>query len=73
MPEDRTVAMVWQSMQRHKCGRCGTWDWEWQENPQAWVADFWVCEGCKQVDEAHDRLHDKQNRNGMQVRLFKDN
>ena len=72
LPEDRTVALVWQKMQRSKCSRCGTWDWEWDENPSAWVADFWTCQGCKQVDGAHDRLHDKQKKDGMQVRLFKE-
>ena len=72
LPEDRETALVWQQFERTRCSRCGTWDWEWEENPMAWTADFWVCRGCKQVDQAHHRLSDsKQSTHGMQVRLFR--
>jgi hypothetical protein len=71
LPEDRDVVSVWQAHQ-NKCPTCGTWDWEWQENPEAWVADLWRCPGCEQVDEQHTRMKEAtSNTDGLQVRMFK--
>jgi hypothetical protein len=72
LPEDREAALVWQQMDRMKCSRCGTWDWEWDENPQAWTPDLWTCPGCKGIDLTHESLHEKQSRHGMHVRLFRE-
>ncbi len=72
LPEDRETALVWQQFTRMRCARCGTWDWEWDENPQAWVAGWWTCPGCKSIDQTKDSLHEKQATHGMHVRMFKE-
>jgi hypothetical protein len=77
-PEDRDIALVWQNEQSLKCPTCGTADWEWDENPDAWHADTWTCEGCRRRDVKADELH-KTNQamnhpagmHGKQVRMFR--
>lgn len=44
------MVAVWQAEQRSRCSRCGTWQWEWVENPDAWHADHDTCEGCRRLD-----------------------
>lgn len=52
---------------------CGTSDWEWEDDPDAWHADHWRCPGCERRERHYRRLNSdpSQNMDGVQVRLFK--
>ena len=72
MPEDRAVVNVWQSEQAQKCPTCGTFDWEWEEDPEAWVADIHWCLGCKQIEELRERTaREALHPEGYQLRLYR--
>lgn len=66
------MVAVWQSEQMAKCPTCGTFDWEWEEDPEAWTAGLHWCLGCKQIEElrtetARDALHPE----GYKIRLYR--
>jgi hypothetical protein len=72
MPEDRAVVAVWQTEQAQKCPTCGTFDWEQEEDPEAWQAGIHWCVFCKQVEElkvqtAQTALHPE----GYKLRLYR--
>jgi hypothetical protein len=49
LPEDRDAVAIWQLAERERCSDCGTAEWEWEENPDAWHADHVTCEGCRRL------------------------
>jgi len=50
-PEDRAKSLAWQLEAGERCSLCGTAQWEWDENPNAYDAEEHLCIGCyrKQV------------------------
>lgn len=44
------MVAVWQAEQSFKHPVCGTFDWEWEENPQAWSAGIHWCLGCREIE-----------------------
>lgn len=69
-PDDRDVALVWHQEQKSKCPRCGTW--EWQHDEEDWEADHFTCEGCRMLD-AHSRDVDNSpgSKDGIKMGLFR--
>lgn len=63
---------MWQAEQNRKCPSCGTFDWEWEEDPEAWSADIHWCLGCRSLEllgerTAREALHPE----GYKLRLYK--
>ena len=72
LPEDRDVVAVWQAEQAGKCPQCGTWRWEWDENPYAWFVDHDTCMGCLQVDSYSRQLsHEQTQLDGVRIGLYR--
>lgn len=73
LPNDRDAALVWLTESKSKCSRCGTWDWEWDNDPNAWEADIWRCRGCEGIDVQQRRLRADTNsrHDGKQIRMFR--
>lgn len=76
MPEDRTVALMWAQEQAQRCPACGTYEWEWKEDENAWTADAWTCQGCRASDRLRRQL-DTEYRDqplvldGVHVRFYR--
>lgn len=67
------MALVWDEERAARCPSCGTWDWEWDENPDAWHADTWRCHGCERRDQLRRSLDQgsMQGHDGLQIRMFR--
>ena len=69
--EDRTIALVWQDAQKARCSRCGTW--EWQHEDEDWVADHYTCHGCRKLDEHQRNVGDSPgSHDGRRFGLFRE-
>lgn len=68
---------MWAEEQRQRCPRCNTFDWEWEENEQAWHADTWRCKGCEQRDALTRHIQSEaqyappSDLDGLQLRMFR--
>lgn len=68
--------MAWSAEQSHRCPRCGTFDWEWQdpdthEQVHTWEADVNTCQGCFGLDATAARMKaGKGTLHGQRPRLF---
>lgn len=71
LPHDRAVVDVWASEQARKCPDCGTFEWEWEESPEAWQAGLHWCLGCKAREELRDEtLKTAHDPRGYKIRLY---
>lgn len=73
------VLEVWQSEEALFHDRCGTYQWEWEENAKAYEWGFSTCRGCMEVDAGMDSLsremrqareNPNTNRDGWSIRLY---
>ena len=73
------VLEVWQTEEALFHERCGTYAWEWEENPHAYEWGFSVCHGCAEVDPGLDALQREMrtareppniNRDAWSIRLY---
>lgn len=55
-PLDRDKAIWYQVRQRLTCPRCGTRPDEWDDDHNAYVADWHHCRGCEVKARAEDQL-----------------
>ena len=63
---------MWTSEQVHRCADCGTYDWEWEENQEAWVADLHWCLGCLALEELRDdTVRTAKDPRGYKTRLYR--
>lgn len=65
---------IWQTEQARKCPTCNTFDWEWEEDPEAWTADVHWCLGCKSIEETRERVareREKLPSEGFKLRLYR--
>lgn len=70
--EDRAVIQMWGREQSHKCVRCGTFDWEWEANEDAWHVDHYTCDGCYKLDGHVEHMSSKPGKPwGRKFGLFK--
>lgn len=60
---------IWQLEQAQKCPSCNTFDWEWEEDPDAWTAGLHWCLGCKQIEELREQT--TTDRKGLHSEGFK--
>jgi hypothetical protein len=47
--DDQYAALAWMAEDRLRCPNCGTAEWEWEENLDAYEAEARVCPGCHRV------------------------
>lgn len=62
---------MWQREQTQKCPDCGTYDWEWEEDPEAWEADLHWCIGCLYLERLADDTRKVNDPRGYKLRLYK--
>lgn len=62
---------MWQTEQVHKCPTCGTFDWEWQEDPGAWSAGIYWCFGCRSLELKQQTIKAAQHPEGYKLRLYR--
>jgi len=66
--------LAWQLEQGSKCGRCGTYSWEWgtdEEPVDAYDADGLLCHGCERLDTEKLRREDQPRLPGVDVVLYR--
>lgn len=52
---DREYALAYRAVERGRCGGCGTFADEWDEDRFAYIAHDWICPGCENLDnERHN-------------------
>lgn len=44
--DDQAAALSWLAEDRLRCTSCGTAEWEWEADPDAYQAEARVCMGC---------------------------
>ena len=47
---------MWQSEEADRCRRCGTYPWEWEDDPAAYTWQFHRCPGDSVLDTAEEAL-----------------
>lgn len=64
---------MWQSEQWGKCPDCGTFEWEWEDDPEAWSAGLHWCLGCRSRErlEAEVERSKPLHPEGYKVRLYR--
>lgn len=65
------IVDVWQTEQVQRCGDCGTFEWEWDEDAEAWEADIHWCLGCFYREQKIDEAKKATDPRGYKIRLWK--
>lgn len=68
---DRDKALWWSIHRRQRCPHCGTRPEDWEDDPNAFVAEPVHCRGCevKGRQEAHLEAHRGEYRRGTFIQL----
>lgn len=66
-PVDRAKALAWQLEVGERCSLCGTAQWEWDENPNAYTPEEHMCMGCYRKQSYTNSLDGSQP--GIRVEL----
>lgn len=53
-----------------RCIRCGTAPWEWEADPDAYVAVVMGCPGCLRLETMGEDLHNTPGPKGASTRLL---
>lgn len=56
LPEDRAKIIAWRLEKAEKCTRCGTADWEWDADPDAYTPVAQRCMGCHKINVASEEF-----------------
>lgn len=67
--EDRAKLVAHLVEQSEKCSMCGTADWQWIEDPEAFTPVFHDCMGCYLKETFRRSAPDADNRPGRTVTL----
>ena len=76
LTEDREIVLMWATEER-LCPHCGTYEWEWDENPEAWFPDMKRCRGCElrkgflRAWNAVTENSPPSDMDGLQLRMFR--
>lgn len=71
-PDDQQAALAWQADQDERCPHCGTADWEWEENRDAYSTEVRVCRGChRRGMEERSQQKNAEEMPGLQVHLVR--
>lgn len=66
--DDRAKALEFIREQNRRCGSCGTRKDEWAEDPDVYVGDIEICEGCARIEQ--ERENDIAKRPGAKIGLL---
>lgn len=70
--DDQAKALGWMAEDAQKCSECGTADWEWMEDPNAYHAGPHVCRGCTAVAVARQEYASYAGKvSGLKIQLLK--
>jgi hypothetical protein len=68
--DDQAAALWWMAEDRLRCSRCGTAEWEWEEQLDAYAAEPRTCPGCNAIGlEAKVWEKTAETTPGMYIRL----
>lgn len=65
--EDRAKVAAVALERGEKCTRCGTREWEWHEDPNAYEPIYWTCMGCQKRELLEKS--DEKTAPGTSIRL----
>jgi hypothetical protein len=57
--DDQEAALWWQAEKQVPCSNCGTAEWEWEEDPNAYEIAKSVCKGCAMIQAAQKEAEAK--------------
>ena len=70
--DDQAAALSWQAEEWSRCSRCGTAEWEWEEQLDAYMAKAKVCPGCNAIGlESKAWEKSAEHMPGLQIRLVR--
>lgn len=68
--DDQAAALLWQAEENLRCRECGTAEWEWMENLDAYEAKASTCPGCQKIAiEKKQWEKTAEHQPGIKVRL----
>lgn len=67
---DRSVVVAVALEEAQRCGLCGTANWQWEDDPEAFVAASVVCPGCARRDVATEEAGSAARQHGATVQLL---
>lgn len=65
--DDQDKALAYMDDKSYRCGGCGTRPDDWDDDPDAYIADVVVCKGCERLEM--ERQNDVAKRSGAKVGL----
>lgn len=68
-PEDRSLIVACLLEKAEQCAMCGSADWEWEEDPDAYRALHMTCLGCAAKDRARSSEDTDTSTPGSSIRL----
>lgn len=66
--DDQDKALAWRRHHAEHCSSCGTRKADWDEDPDAYIADVEICEGCKRIEQ--EQSNDVAKAKGAKVGLL---
>lgn len=69
---------MWQGEQQLVCRSCGTSEWEWAEDENAWWPDTHRCPGCERIDafkrelRQHLQWAPPSDEDGLEIRFYRE-
>lgn len=68
--DDQAAALSWQYEESLRCPRCGTAEWEWEQDLNAYEAKARTCPGCNAIGLESKALEQvAKDQPGIQIRL----
>ena len=65
--DDQDAALAWQARESSRCGGCGTYEADWDDDRRAWVPEVHLCPGCEQLESTREKQ--PPGFHGVHVRL----
>jgi hypothetical protein len=66
--DDQDKALAYRYDDALRCRSCGTRADDWDDDPDAFIADVEICKGCERIEEEHE--NDIAKRRGAKVGLL---
>ena len=66
--DDRDKALAYEREMHARCSGCGTRPDDWRENPDAYVGDVEICQGCARLEQ--ERQNEVGQQPGAKFRLI---
>lgn len=71
--DDQAKALGWMAEQAARCSQCGTAEWEWEEDGEAYHAEPYVCRGCARTENVRQSFGTDQSKipPGLHIRVVR--